>query len=1154
MRIITILLLFNIVIYYAQDRPMEDYSIAKRVDISNNYNTGQPNVQLPIYNFEYSGINLSSSLIYQNDMISGEPSIVGTNWGVNLFGKIILQDSNNYLNPILYKQNNGFYQNNYNICMIKNIEPLPTKKQMLDNPNTHIKKYSPNKFYFEFLGYSGTFLADNLGNILVQSESNDLKVTFNGQRCYNIYSQIGNSVPEIIMEDSKGNKFYFGGDYNSVEVNYQKNKYQYSNMNFNGGSTDYTAYRNINYYNAFYLKKVELNNGRSIIAYYKNSNKSVIENFTNGGYYFGTDYSYVLPTKNTLLMNNLFIGKDIINNFDSVNFWNTSTTTGFSSNTTETYYKIPLLDSIEINDLGSLHFSYQQINNALTKPFLKNIIVKNQNKIINNIDFFYKNIDGRIFLDKYLHNQKEYSFEYFDYYNNQNKAASVGGLLKKVSYPTKGYNSIEYERNMASKITSINSNYEQTITEIQDVEVPGFRLKSLKMYPSNIENNFIERKYYYKNSNGKSSGITSTGKIYPIGSTTDPMAMFGNNGGYYESLYSSNVSYSKVTEEISGKEKTEFFFTDLTTNPDSLNINSYASYSQNVINHNPKLYISKYIERGKLYLTKKYNSDNKLVFEESIKYRNFLNNANSKKEISPDCTDCKISDYRYYIRANQSIDPLDPQKYSGYYTVQPVLPYLPSKIVTKKLATDNLTYFESTQDIEYNDKYLYWHSNPVKITTNTNGRINSVYNYYPGDLLKTGGCYTTNCNFTNIANTGRKMLTYKQMTVDNINYPILTLNKNSFGKFSALENIYEKVGASNKYILISQKKSTLSSIFNDSNFENAEVFEIINYQLYDDKQNLIQYKSESNLPVTTLYGYNQTLPIAKIEGATYMEVMSALNLGADPTDYLSSQIYLKSNADTNDTTEGELISELDAFRKLTALTNTKITTYTYDPLVGITSITSPSGIREVYLYDSANRLKEIRENSSTGKVIKEFKYNYAPFIYYNSAKSQSFVKNDCSYGWLGNLFMYSVPAGTYMSLVSQADADQMAQNDINTNGQNLANSNVSCYENLCNVTQTYYTTINYSSVHEVTPGHFKAIVSLVIPNLNGLGQNWTDGVIIGDIAQSCRPNGYKYINVNSNNRPWTILMNAGGQIGLKLNSGSVNPGDSYTFYFEYDKN
>jgi len=71
-----------------------------------------------------------------------------------------------------------------------------------------------------------------------------------------------------------------------------------------------------------------------------------------------------------------------------------------------------------------------------------------------------------------------------------------------------------------------------------------------------------------------------------------------------------------------------------------------------------------------------------------------------------------------------------------------------------------------------------------------------------------------------------------------------------------------------------------------------------------------------------------------------------------------------------------LITALDNLRKSANFSGYQITTYTYDPLVGVRSITPPSGIREVYLYDAANRLKEIREQSDTGKLLKEYRYNY----------------------------------------------------------------------------------------------------------------------------------------------------------------------------------
>ncbi|OCK50051.1 hypothetical protein BA768_20755 [Chryseobacterium sp. CBo1] len=141
----------------------------------------------------------------------------------------------------------------------------------------------------------------------------------------------------------------------------------------------------------------------------------------------------------------------------------------------------------------------------------------------------------------------------------------------------------------------------------------------------------------------------------------------------------------------------------------------------------------------------------------------------------------------------------------------------------------------------------------------------------------------------------------------------------------------------------------------------------ITYDQYDSKGNLLQYTTKDGISTAIIWGYNSTQPIAKIVGATYAQVSS-----------LAADIISASDSDTNATTEQDLIDKLDIFRKQSALSSAQITTYTYDPLIGVKSITPPSGIREVYLYDTANRLKEIRENNALGKVLKEFKYNYKP--------------------------------------------------------------------------------------------------------------------------------------------------------------------------------
>jgi hypothetical protein len=66
-------------------------------------------------------------------------------------------------------------------------------------------------------------------------------------------------------------------------------------------------------------------------------------------------------------------------------------------------------------------------------------------------------------------------------------------------------------------------------------------------------------------------------------------------------------------------------------------------------------------------------------------------------------------------------------------------------------------------------------------------------------------------------------------------------------------------------------------------------------------------------------------------------------------------------------------------------------------------------------------------------------------IWYNVRKEGTFFKNNClpTQG-AGNSYIYAVSSGTYSSLISQADADQKALNEIATNGQQRANISGSC--------------------------------------------------------------------------------------------------------------
>lgn len=150
----------------------------------------------------------------------------------------------------------------------------------------------------------------------------------------------------------------------------------------------------------------------------------------------------------------------------------------------------------------------------------------------------------------------------------------------------------------------------------------------------------------------------------------------------------------------------------------------------------------------------------------------------------------------------------------------------------------------------------------------------------------------------------------------------------------------------------------------------------IRYDHYDAKGNLLQYTTNidentgEGFPTTLVYGYNKTLPIAKIEGAKVSDLKFIL------TPIGSPGIVALSDQDVDDASEKSLMEGLDEYRNNFKLKDFMVTTFTYDPLIGITSVTPPNGVREIYKYDSNGKLKMVVDVN--GNILNEYKYNVKP--------------------------------------------------------------------------------------------------------------------------------------------------------------------------------
>lgn len=247
---------------------------------------------------------------------------------------------------------------------------------------------------------------------------------------------------------------------------------------------------------------------------------------------------------------------------------------------------------------------------------------------------------------------------------------------------------------------------------------------------------------------------------------------------------------------------------------------------------------------------------------------------------------------------------------------------------TKKIATTSKTYFDNNQSLEEQSE------------TNFN-----VFNF---DVASTKKILD--------GNTIEQFYTYPESGYANLSnahimsIPVVVENKTDGAFVSKTETKFDNPNL------------TLPTSIVATNIANNTRTSTID--LYDDKGNAIQFTSPVGISTTVIYGYDKTSPIAKIEGATYAQV----------SPYIQG-IVDASNADgQNPSNETALLTALDNFRKTTELKNFQITTYTYDPLIGATTATTPDGIRAIYHYDANNRLQKIVDMN--GVTLKEYQYNY----------------------------------------------------------------------------------------------------------------------------------------------------------------------------------
>lgn len=126
---------------------------------------------------------------------------------------------------------------------------------------------------------------------------------------------------------------------------------------------------------------------------------------------------------------------------------------------------------------------------------------------------------------------------------------------------------------------------------------------------------------------------------------------------------------------------------------------------------------------------------------------------------------------------------------------------------------------------------------------------------------------------------------------------------------------------------------------------------------YDQHSNLLEVSKVNDVKNVYFWGYDGQYPVAKITGS----------------DYNTAKQYINQNILNNPlTTDAEMRAELNKLR--INLPKAQVLTYTYAPLLGLTSETDAKGDIRYYEYDAMGRLSIIRDRN--GNILKQFDYKY----------------------------------------------------------------------------------------------------------------------------------------------------------------------------------
>lgn len=218
----------------------------------------------------------------------------------------------------------------------------------------------------------------------------------------------------------------------------------------------------------------------------------------------------------------------------------------------------------------------------------------------------------------------------------------------------------------------------------------------------------------------------------------------------------------------------------------------------------------------------------------------------------------------------------------------------------------------------------------------------------------------------------------------------------------------------------------------------------------------------------------------------------------------------------------------------------QMTTYTYEPLIGLSAQVDPASRISYYEYDVIGRLTKIKDQDrNLVKLISYKQKDIFTYPYANTEQTQSFTRT-CDPGYISTTLNYTVPANTYGSLISVPDANAKAVAEITANGPAVQ---AQC---ACLPYYSFSTCCGWGGVnsHFELTGTGSVTFSLVI-NKNNSTAYGQIGTLTGLLFL---PSADRFVTVTSQGQSYTLVFRTTGVVeimgpnftGLLQFNGSYN--------------